>query len=200
MTELTTTRQGDTATATYAPLHVQEPTHPGPDDTECERFIRSIYDEYGSVLIRFAARLLGGDWIRAEDIFQEAVVRAWRHIALLGPQDEGLRPWLFTVVRNLVIDDHRARLIRPVTACSLDSVVIPMADDVERTLTQQIVNDALRDLTPQQRQVLHHMYFLRQSVAEASKELDIAQGTVKSRTYYAMRALKTALQNRGVHG
>ncbi|MFJ4153034.1 sigma-70 family RNA polymerase sigma factor [Streptomyces galbus] len=158
-----------------------------------------IYDEYGSVLLRFAARLLGGDWIRAEDVLQEAAIRAWRHVGLLEGQDEGLRPWLFTVVRNLVIDDRRARLIRPVTACSVDSVVIPIGDDIERTLTRHIVNDALDDLTPQQRQVLHHMYFLGHSVAEAAEALGIAQGTVKSRTYYAMRALKTALNNRGIY-
>ncbi|MFJ8547260.1 sigma-70 family RNA polymerase sigma factor [Streptomyces sp. NPDC093586] len=101
-------------------------------------------------------------------------------------------------MRNLVIDDHRARLIRPVSSCSTDGLVIPVDDDIERTLMRQVVHDALDDLTPQQRQILHHTYFQGHSVAETAEALGIAQGTVKSRTYYAVQALKLALNNRGI--
>ncbi|MCX5400469.1 sigma-70 family RNA polymerase sigma factor [Streptomyces sp. NBC_00102] len=187
------------ATAAREPSRPVGPSGPGrPVDRDGESFVRMIYEQYGTVLMRFAARLLGGDWDRAEDILQEAAVRAWRHIGMLGEQEENLRPWLFTVVRNLVIDDHRARLIRPATACPLDRVTLPVADEIERTLTRHIVHDALTDLTPQQRQILHHMHFLGHSVAEAAAALGIAQGTVKSRTYYAVRALKAALEKRGI--
>ncbi|MDN3262787.1 sigma-70 family RNA polymerase sigma factor [Streptomyces sp. CSDS2] len=169
------------------------------DETDRERFVREVYDKHGSALTRFAARLLDGDWARAEDILQEAAIRAWRHVGLLGQQEEdGVRPWLFTVVRNLVIDDHRARLVRPVSACLVDDLALPVHDDIERTLTRQVVQEALDDLTPQQRQVLHYTYFQGHSVAETAEVLGIAQGTVKSRTYYAVRALKRALHTRGI--
>ncbi|CAM5567267.1 sigma-70 family RNA polymerase sigma factor [Streptomyces fumanus] len=180
-------------------LRVEDPLRTDDAGADCERFVRTIYERHGRALLRFAARLLGGDWDHAEDILQEATLRAWRHIGLLGrQQEEGLRPWLFTVVRNLVIDDHRARAIRPATACTLDQVVIPIDDEVERTLTRHTVTDALHDLTVQQQQIIHRTYFLRQSVAEVSQALGIPQGTVKSRTYYAIRALRTALHERGV--
>ncbi|MEV5148233.1 sigma-70 family RNA polymerase sigma factor [Streptomyces sp. NPDC052727] len=198
MRQVEKTRQGASVSGTSEPPHERRWTR-SDDDTDCERFVRLIYDKHGSALIRFAARLLGGDWVRAEDILQEAAIRAWRHIGLLGQQGEdGVRPWLFTVVRNLVIDDHRARLIRPVSTCPVDDLVIPVDDDIERTLTRQVVHDALDDLTPQQRQILHHTYFQGHSVAETAEALGIVQGTVKSRTYYAVQALKLALHNRGI--
>ncbi|CAL9661205.1 ECF RNA polymerase sigma factor SigL [Streptomyces sp. enrichment culture] len=192
-------RPGMRVSRTRAPQHDRQPVRLSADTRDCEHFVRVIYAEHGSALVRFAARLLGGDRPRAEDILQEATIRAWRHIDLLVHQEDGLRPWLFTVVRNLVIDDRRARLVRPVSACAVDDVVISVEDDSERILTRHIVQDAMDDLTPQQREILHHTYFLGHSVAEAAELLDIAQGTVKSRTYYAVRALKLALRNRGVH-
>ncbi|GAA2733123.1 sigma-70 family RNA polymerase sigma factor [Streptomyces nogalater] len=168
-------------------------------ESDCERFIRVIYDEHGDALRRFAARLLGGDWTKAEDILQEAAIRAWRHTGLLARQGkDGVRPWLFTVVRNLVTDEHRARLVRPVSACTVDELVIPVDDGIERALTRQVVHDTLDDLTPQQRQILHHTYFQGRSVTETAQVLGIAEGTVKSRTYYALRALRSALHDRGV--
>ncbi|GAB2962473.1 sigma-70 family RNA polymerase sigma factor [Streptomyces heilongjiangensis] len=190
--------QGTSACGTGEPPHERHRVRDA-GDTDGERFVRLIYDKHGSALVRFAARLLDGDRTRAEDVLQEAVIRAWRHIGLLGQQEEdGVRPWLFTVVRNLVIDDHRARLVRPVSTCTLDDVVVPVDDDVERTLMRQVVHDALDDLTPRQRQILHHMFFQDRSVAETAEVLGIAQGTVKSRTYSAVRALKLALHTRGV--
>ncbi|MFJ4622052.1 sigma-70 family RNA polymerase sigma factor [Streptomyces sp. NPDC088812] len=202
MRQATDVRQDGPVSVAPAWRHLRgrTPAEPAaPAGTDCEPFVRMIYEEYGGVLTRFAARLLGGDRDRAEDILQEAAVRAWRHVGVLGRQDGGLRPWLFTVVRNLVIDERRASLVRPVTACPLDHVVIPVGDGAERVLTRHVVTDALHDLTAQQRQILHHMYFLGHSVAETSEVLGIAQGTVKSRTYYAVRALGNALRDRGIH-
>ncbi|HEY5835601.1 sigma-70 family RNA polymerase sigma factor [Streptomyces sp.] len=164
----------------------------------CEAFLHALYEEYGGLLLRFAARLLDGDWHRAEDVLQEAAVRAWRHRDVLESQPEGLRPWLFTVVRNLVIDAHRASRTRPALSDSLEDVDPFVSDEVERLLTARVVTEALEDLNGQQREVLRQMYFLGSSVAQASDALGIPPGTVKSRTHHAMRALKKALQARGV--
>src|SRR5690349_9639782 len=78
-------------------------------DVDCDAFLRDIYDRYGPLLLRYATRLLDGDWHKGEDILQEAAARAWKHAGFLDGGNERLRPWLFTVVRNLVIDHHRAR-------------------------------------------------------------------------------------------
>jgi RNA polymerase sigma-70 factor (ECF subfamily) len=167
---------------------------------DAERFVRELYAEHGTALLTYAARRLDHDWYRAQDLVQETAVRAWRHGPSLVLSPEGIRPWLFRVLRNLVIDEHRARAARPPVPHQLDDVAIPVGDDTDRVLTAQVVREALTDLTDQQREILHSMYFHGHSVDHVSDRLGIPHGTVKSRTYYAMRALKRALLARGVLG
>jgi RNA polymerase sigma-70 factor (ECF subfamily) len=63
-----------------------------------------------------------------------------------------------------------------------------------------VVLEALRDLNEQQRTVIQLMYYLECSVAQAAEHLGIPSGTVKSRAFYAMRALRKALEERGALG
>ncbi|MCX4993611.1 sigma-70 family RNA polymerase sigma factor [Streptomyces sp. NBC_00568] len=165
---------------------------------QCEEFIRLLYAEHGTLLLRYAARLLGGDWHRAEDILQEATFRAWKHASTLGMKVEEARPWLYTVVKNLIIDHHRARKIRPPESMSLELLEASVADEADRLLTSQVVLEALDELTEQHREIIKLMYYLECSVAQVSEHLGIPPGTVKSRSYYALRALKKALASRGV--
>ncbi|MEV5148228.1 sigma-70 family RNA polymerase sigma factor [Streptomyces sp. NPDC052727] len=165
-----------------------------------ERFVRELYAEHGTALLTYAARRLDNDWHRAQDLVQETAVRAWHHGPALTLSADGIRPWLFRVLQNLLIDDHRARSVRPKALHQLDDVVIPVADGTDRVLAVQLVREALADLTAQQREVLHIVYFRGLSVNHASDLLGIPPGTVKSRTYYALRALKRALVARGVLG
>lgn len=166
----------------------------------CEEFIRELYAEHGTLLLRYAARLLGGDWHRAEDIVQEAAVRAWKHASALDVNVSEARPWLYTVVKNLVIDQHRARKVRPAETMSLELLDISVADGTERLLTSQVVIEALGELTDQHRDIIKLMYYLECSVAQVSEHLGIPPGTVKSRSYYALRALRKVLEDRGVTG
>jgi RNA polymerase sigma-70 factor, ECF subfamily len=163
-----------------------------------EVFLEALYRRHGAVLLRFAARLLGGDWHRAEDVLQEAVIRAWQHAAELDATAEGVRPWLFTVVRHLVIDGHRAQRARPPETDNPDITRLPVADAIDQALTAQLVVEAMGDLAPFQREVLLHVYYLGRTVSQAAEVLGIPPGTVKSRTYYAARALREALRSRGV--
>ncbi|MEV5435990.1 sigma-70 family RNA polymerase sigma factor [Streptomyces sp. NPDC052682] len=170
------------------------------EGADAEVFVRVLYAQHGKPLLRYAARLLGGDRHRAEDILQEGAVRAWRHAGRLGTAPETMRPWLFTVVRNLVIDDYRARALRPVLPEALEDTDVAVADEVDRLLTVHVVEEALTDLTDQQREIIRHIHFDGSSVERVSRLLGIPKGTVKSRTYYAMRSLRRALAARGVHG
>ncbi|MGY0065307.1 sigma-70 family RNA polymerase sigma factor [Streptomyces sp. QTS137] len=187
----------DARIATSAPTRVH--ARLVASNADCDAFIKDIYEQYGPLLVRYAARLLDGDWHRAEDILQETVARAWKHARFLGTRGEHIRPWLFTVVRNLVIDHHRARQIRPLELMPVEE---PDAawDSTDSTLTSHIVLEALRELNEQQRTVIQLMYYLECSVAQAAEHLGIPPGTVKSRAFYAMRALRKALEARGVLG
>ncbi|CAM5522262.1 sigma-70 family RNA polymerase sigma factor [Streptomyces aurantiogriseus] len=170
---------------------------PAPEGSDCETFVRELYERHGTDLLRYASRLLGGDWHQAEDIVQEAAARAWNHAKVLRNAHEA-RPWVFTVVRNLVIDHHRARQIRPTEVPAVERPEIPVADQIDRLLTAQVVTHALRELSTQHKEVIRLMHYSRYSVADAAKHLGVPPGTVKSRSYYAIRALRSALVNRGV--
>ena len=127
---------------------------------------------------------------------QETLLRALR----CTPEaiaERPARPWLFAVARNLAVDSHRARNARPREVGEAALELVPVADEADRVLESWAVADALRDLRPEHRQVLVQTYYLGRSVAEAATELGIPGGTVKSRTFYALKALKLALEERG---
>jgi RNA polymerase sigma-70 factor (ECF subfamily) len=163
-----------------------------------ERELRALYDSHALPLLAYALRLCGGDRAQAEDLVQETLVRAWRHLDRLDPSAAPVRPWLFTVAHHLAVDAHRARRARPseVGDALLDS--LPDLDRVDSSLDRIIVTDALQSLSPEHRAVILETYYRGRSVAEAAEALGIPPGTVKSRCYYALRALKLALAERGV--
>lgn len=161
-----------------------------------DAFIRALYAEHGGALLRYAWHLTGGDRQKAEDLVQETIVRAWRHPEALA--DRPARPWLFAVARNLAVDAYRARQSRPPEAGQEAFETLPAHDDADRALESWAVAEALASLRPDHRSVIVETYYRGCSVAEAAATLGIPPGTVKSRTYYALKALKLALQERGL--
>ena len=160
--------------------------------------LRELYDAHAAVLLAYAVRLTDGDRARAEDLVQETLLRAWRNLDALDDAARPVRPWLFTVVQRLAIDAHRARRARPQEVGDAMLALIPELDEVEHTLDRIVVTEALRSLSPDHRAVLVETYYRGRSVAEAASVLGIPPGTVKSRCYYALRALSLALAERGV--
>ena len=128
---------------------------------------------------------------------QEALLRAWKHPEVLDPARGSARSWLYTALRNIVIDEWRARSVRPeVVTSELPEVGAP--DHAETAVQSWLVIDALRQLSQAHREVLVECFYRGYTVAEAAERLGVPAGTVKSRTYYALRALKLVLEERGV--
>jgi RNA polymerase sigma-70 factor, ECF subfamily len=163
-----------------------------------EASFRAVCQEYVPCLLGYVTRLMFGDRPAAEDVVQETLLRAWQHPETLAADRGSIRPWLFAVARNLVFDRRRARSKRPteVSDAVLASTPSP-TDDLEAALTSWTVQHALAQLSPDHRSVLVEVYYRGRSVAEAAEVLGVPAGTVKSRTYYALRALRLALQESG---
>jgi RNA polymerase sigma-70 factor (ECF subfamily) len=188
---------GAAAVGRRAPRHgAAEPSVPSHEDT----LVKMLYEEHAGPLLMFVLRLTGGDRQRAEDIVQETLLRAWRNAHRLGAQgQQSLRPWLVTVARRIAIDDHRSASARPAETYDRELESFPStADDTDRVLQSMTVSDALRELSQSHREILIETYFRGRTVPEAAEKLNLPLGTAKSRVYYALRALRTALQQRGV--
>ena len=164
-----------------------------------EELLRALFDEHAPALLSYALRLVDGDRGRAEDVVQETLLRAWRHPDAMDAGRGSPRPWLFAVARRIAVDAHRRRAARPREVGDEALAVLPaQGDDIDRALESWLVADALAALTPAHREVLVQTYFSGRTVAEAAGELGIPVGTVKSRTHYALQALRIALLERGV--
>jgi RNA polymerase sigma-70 factor (ECF subfamily) len=155
---------------------------------------------HAAALWGYCVRLTNGDQPRAQDVVQETLLRAWRHPKILDQTQGSARGWLFTVARNLVIDEWRTRRAQlEVTTADLPETA-PISDETDRLLQSWVVADAMSRLSDQHRLVLVECYYRGRSVAEAALRFDIPQGTVKSRTHYALLALRLELEEMGEMG
>jgi RNA polymerase sigma-70 factor (ECF subfamily) len=158
--------------------------------------LRALSDAHATALWRYVVHLTGNP-SGADDIVQETLLRAWRTPRILSQEPESTRSWLFTVARNLVIDEYRSARSRHELAT--DS----LPERVERDRTDALfeallVEEALGSLGIEHRAVIVHSYYGGRSIAETAQLLGIPEGTVKSRLHYGLRALRLALQEKGV--
>jgi RNA polymerase sigma-70 factor (ECF subfamily) len=156
-----------------------------------------MYREHGAALWSRALWLTGGDRGRAEDAVQEVLFRAWRHPEALDPRRGSARGWLLRTLRNLLIDEWRARSVRPETVVD-ELPEPPAADEADAAIQSWLMEQALRTLSPAHRDVIVECFYRGHSVAEVAERLGVPQGTVKSRTHYALRELRGALIAMGV--
>jgi RNA polymerase sigma-70 factor (ECF subfamily) len=160
--------------------------------------MKALYDEHAAVLWRYALRLTG-DASQAEDVVQETLLRAWQHPEVIG-DERSSRAWLFTVARNMIIDDrHSARHRNAVS--SIDNPSTPeyfAPDEVNAALDRLLITDAMAQLAADHRAVIERSYYRGWTTAQIAADLDIAEGTVKSRLHYGARALRLTLQEVGV--
>lgn len=160
--------------------------------------MQRVHEEHADDLWRFCLRLVNGDRARAEDVVQETLLRAWRHRTILEASPPAVRSWLCTVARNLVIDQWRSRRAHGEVVVAEPPEDADQPDRSEELLLSWMVAEALTRLSAEHRAVLLECYYRGCPVAEAARRLAIPEGTVKSRTHYALRALKLALEEMGV--
>lgn len=155
------------------------------------------YRTHGPVVLNYLSRMLLGNRALAEDILQETLVRAWNHPEARTADGQWSRGWLLTVARRIAIDHIRSAQGR--TTEVLDERIAEreaIEDDVDRLLNARTVREAVASLPERLRGALIEIYFRESSVAEAARNLSVPEGTVKSRTFYALRALHEELVKR----
>ena len=160
------------------------------------KLLRALYDQHAQALWRYTYSLVG-DSGRAEDIVQETLLRAWQRPNVLDQSTASARAWLFTVARNMAVDEYRsARHRHEFRTDNPPEQASP--DQADRTLDSWLITDALARLSTDHREVIVRAYYRGLSTQQIAMELSIPEGTVKSRMHYGMRALRSALQEMGV--
>ena len=159
----------------------------------------SAYDDHGRELYAFACSSLG-DRGAAEDAVQEVFVKAWRGRGSFDPGRGSLRTWLFGIARNVVVDALRARGRRVVPIALEDRHDRPTDADVADAVAAHLaVHEALAGLSPAHRDVLVRVHLQGLSAAEVAAELGVPVGTVRTRVFYGLRAMRLALEETRVH-
>lgn len=177
-----------------------------PDETLATQVARGnsaalevLYDRYASIVLGIALKVTG-DQALAEEILQETFWRVWQSAATYQSQLGSFTGWLFRIARNLAIDTHRRRNVRPQAISGLegsDPILDEMPDpntdvpeQAQSILKNRQIRKALASLPVVQRQVIEMAYFYgmtRQEIAEATGE---ALGTIHTRARLALQKLR----------
>lgn len=162
-----------------------------------EEGVREAYAAHGAELYRFALRGLG-DPGAAQDVVQETFVRAWRARDRFDPHLAGLRVWLFGIARNVVIDLHRSRAARPWLRELADHetmarMALPGPDGWDALMHRWLVEEALRRIGDDHRTAVEQTYLADRPYDEVAADLGIPVSTLRSRVFYALKALRVVM-------
>lgn len=163
-----------------------------------------LYDRYGEAAYSLAVRIVR-DRDLAADVVQEAFLAVWKNAAAFDPARGQASTWILTMTHNKAVDLVRREQRR--RADQLD----PERDDVagsEPALDQLAwmsaargqIREALAKLPAAHREVIELAYFGGYTQSELAEMLSVPMGTIKSRTFAALKALRVALEETGWTG
>ena len=155
--------------------------------------VRSAYQAHGAELYRFCHGMLGDSGM-AEDAVQECFVRAWRAHDRFDPTVASLRTWLFSIARNVVIDAHRRKAVRPVVAGQLHENIRTIADHADDIVLGLQVQSGLDGLSPDQRTAVTEIALRGRSSADVAAETGTSDSTMRSRLYYGLKTMRETMQ------
>ena len=156
-----------------------------------------LYRRYAGRLYRYGLQALGGDVGLAEEMVQECFVRLWRTAGRFDPARGSVAAYMIVIGRSVAADVRKRPSSQPLEQLE-EAQLPPQLDRVDEILSGLIVREAVDSLSPAHQQVL--------MLAEAglpqsqiATQLGLPLGTVKTRIFHALRALRTTLGERGPH-
>ena len=167
-----------------------------------EQDVARAYEAHGAELYRFVLRFLR-DPGAAQDVVQETFLRAWRAADRYDPSRASVRVWLFAIARHTVLDHLRAAGARPWQSTltgepDVDSAAPPAEDPSENLVRGWVVEEALNRLSDEHRTAIVETYLKDRPYAELAERFGVPVGTVRSRVFYGLKALRVAMKEMGV--
>lgn len=165
-----------------------------------ESALEILYQRYSNILLNFLYKMIP-ERTAAEDLTGETFFRVWNKASLFDERKGSFKTWVFRMASRLALNRLKRETRRERLAAQLPLGDRDVADhsqspvDAARSAENRAwVHRALNHLNDRDRAVLILRHFQGLGEQEVAEVLDIPRGTVKSRTYYAVRRLKTALE------
>lgn len=165
--------------------------------------LEQLYNRYEHPMYCFAYQIVK-DRMIAEEVIQELFMKIWNNPHQYRSDHGKLSSWMFSVTRNASIDHLRKKQHRIHHALTENEDMLKISDTIQNTETEaennwtrQQIRTALKELNPDQREVLETIYYEGLTQQEAAEHMNIALGTVKSRVRLAMKHLKEKLGHLG---
>jgi RNA polymerase sigma-70 factor, ECF subfamily len=155
--------------------------------------VSELYRRYGKRLYRFGVQHLGNEGL-AEEMVQETFVRLWHTAGRFDVGKVKVGTYLFVIARSVAADIRKRPSSRPLMPAGQADVPIP--DSVEQIIDGMIVREALDSLGPTHAEVIRLAHEEGLTQPQIAQRLGLPLGSVKTRTFHAMRALLTALIER----
>jgi RNA polymerase sigma-70 factor, ECF subfamily len=157
--------------------------------------VAELYRRHGVRLYRFGVHLLGDSGL-AEEMVQECFVRLWRTAGRFDISRGTVAAYLFVISRSIAADLRKRPSSRPLALVEEEQVPA-QPDDADRIVDSLAVQDALDSLSAAHREVLMLVHGEGLTQTQIADRLGLPLGTVKTRMFHGLRALKTALAERG---
>ncbi|MCH8554347.1 MAG: sigma-70 family RNA polymerase sigma factor [Schleiferiaceae bacterium] len=151
---------------------------------------KALYDKYGGALYSLAKKVVTSDEV-AQDILQEAMIKIWNNISHYDESKGRLFTWMARIVKNTAIDFLRKKSVRYEIQSS-EAIVSNYERDSHMGQNPDTldIHQHVNSLIPEQQQVIDILYFKGRTHQEASDELALPLGTIKTRVRAAMKELK----------
>jgi RNA polymerase sigma-70 factor (ECF subfamily) len=160
----------------------------------------SLFDHYAPLIRAYSLTREPGSDLVADELVQEVMTRVWLKAAKYDPRLANLNTWIFTLARNCRIDYLR-RNSRYATEIDPTDIFNDMEDDgpgpfqlVQQTRAEESIRAGLEELPREQSEVLAKVYMEGKSHQQASEELKLPLGTVKSRVRLALKKLEVLVE------
>jgi RNA polymerase sigma factor (sigma-70 family) len=156
--------------------------------------VRAIYHSYGRVVYAVAYKILRDRGL-AEEVTQQAFVKAWRAAGSLDSSRE-LGPWLAAIARRTAIDVYRRESIRaadPIESVAAGDPALMMEPEATAIYDVWEVRHAVQELPEDERAIVGLQHFEGLTHTEIAQRLNVAVGTVKSRSFRAHKRLAALL-------
>ncbi len=155
----------------------------------------ALYDNYSPALYGIVMKIVNSEEA-AQDVLQDSFVKIWKHFSNFDRTKGTLFTWLLNVARNTAIDYNRSKHVKYQIRTTDSIVSIIENQSTSKSFDHIGVKEAMVYLKPEYKEVIEILFFGGYTQEEASKELNLPLGTLKTRARTAIRDLRLLLKDK----